>query len=164
MNDDIERMLKHFMSVAEMARATGMSRSRFYQLIRCGVFPPPTYSVDTRQPMYLEDAQRAILTARRRNCGVNGEPILFRSRSSAPSPRRAARPSRPRVNREPLGRAGEILGAIQALGMPNVGSAEVSRSISTLYPNGTATIDESELIRAVFLHLRANQRRDNVAT
>jgi hypothetical protein len=41
--------------VSEMARMVGLSRARFYQLRKAGVFPLPVYDVATRRPVYTEE-------------------------------------------------------------------------------------------------------------
>jgi hypothetical protein len=68
---------KAIVSVSELARMCGLSRARFYQLQRAGVFPPPVYDVSTHRPVYVEELQKVCLEVRRKNCGVNGKPILF---------------------------------------------------------------------------------------
>ena len=72
-------MSKTVVSVAEMARMTGLSRARFYQLVNDGIFPSPVYDVHTRRPLYSEEMQQVCMEVRKRNCGVNGKPILFYS-------------------------------------------------------------------------------------
>ena len=68
---------KAAVSVAEMARMMGLSRARFYQLTKAGAFPPPVYHLLTRRPIYPEELQLVCLDVRRRNCGIDGKPILF---------------------------------------------------------------------------------------
>src|SRR5687767_9090134 len=77
---------KTVVTVSEMARMCGLSRSRFYQLVEAGVFPQAVYSVATRRPIYVEEAQKVCLEVRRRNCGINGQPVLFYSRGHLLSP------------------------------------------------------------------------------
>ena len=45
---------KAVVSISEMARMVGLSRSRFHQLIGT-TFPWPLYSVSTKRPFYDED-------------------------------------------------------------------------------------------------------------
>src|SRR4051812_28730001 len=71
---------KAAVSVTEMARMVGLSRARFYQLVRRGTFPPADKDPVTARPCYFEEKQAQILEVRRRNCGVDGVPILFYSR------------------------------------------------------------------------------------
>ena len=83
---------KEAISVTEMARMVGLSRQRFYQLVVSGTFPPPVYDVATRRPFYSADLQAVCLEVRKRNCGVNGRPVLFyprRREIEVGTPRRA---------------------------------------------------------------------------
>lgn len=63
-------------SVSEMARRLGLSRARFYQLVKSGVFPPPLRS-GTRRPSYPCDLQEQCLAIRETRVGFNGLPVLF---------------------------------------------------------------------------------------
>jgi hypothetical protein len=44
------------------------------------VFPEPEKQADTGRPYYRKDLQQVCLDVRRRNCGVNGKPVLFYAR------------------------------------------------------------------------------------
>ena len=74
--------IKAAVSVAEMARMVGLSRARFYQLVG-SAFPPPVYDVSTKRPFYDELLQESCLEVRRRNCGIDGKPILFYARPTS---------------------------------------------------------------------------------
>ncbi|MHB8974059.1 MAG: hypothetical protein ACYC4N_26790 [Pirellulaceae bacterium] len=67
---------KAIVTITEMARMVGLSAARFRQLMRT-TFPSPLYSVATRRPFYPEDMQVICLKVRRRNCGIEGRPVLF---------------------------------------------------------------------------------------
>jgi hypothetical protein len=43
---------KAVVTVSEMARMVGLSRARFYQLQRAGVFPPPERDAETGRPCH----------------------------------------------------------------------------------------------------------------
>ena len=89
-----EVQTKPIVSVSEMARMVGLSRARFYQLMG-SAFPPPVYDVATRRPIFVEEMQKVCLEVRRRNCGIDGKPILFYARrplTMTPSARAKARP------------------------------------------------------------------------
>src|SRR5271170_538767 len=89
---------KSAVSVTEMARMVGLSRARFYQLVRRGTFPPADQDAITGRPCYFEERQRQVLEVRRRNCGVDGKPLLFYSRRRDFGQTKAApRPAKPRV-------------------------------------------------------------------
>ena len=99
--------IKEAVSVAEMARMVGLSRARFYQLIGTA-FPNPVYYVSSRRPFYDQEAQRLCLEVRRRNCGIDGKPILFYARH-APK----AVPTKRRVQNLNM----ELLDGLRSLGL-----------------------------------------------
>jgi hypothetical protein len=138
---------KMVVSVSEMARMVGLSRQRFHQLMQAGVFPQPQRQ-DGR-PFYDEPTQRQCLEVRRRNCGVNGQVVLFYAR-------RQATPMKPKKMSPAPSQHADLLDGLKALGLVSVPTADVGEAIKSLFPQGTAHIDEGEVIKSVFLHL--NQR------
>ena len=63
-----------------MSSLAGLSRQRFHQLMKQGVFPPPVYDIHTRRPHYTEEMQNVCLSVREKNVGINGRVVLFYSR------------------------------------------------------------------------------------
>jgi hypothetical protein len=144
---------KAVVTVSEMARMCGLSRARFYQLQKAGIFPLPLYDVSTRRPIYDEKAQKVCLEVRRRNCGVNGKPILFYARRNPLAPA----PSKPRKLKATAPKADqhtELIDSLQALGLVGVTAAQVGAGVKEVFPQGTAGVDQAEVVRTVFLHLR----------
>jgi predicted DNA-binding transcriptional regulator AlpA len=143
---------KAVVTVSEMARMVGLSRARFYQLQKTGIFPPPERDAETRRPFYSEEQQKVILAVRKRNCGVNGKAILFYARRVPLPPTPKPRPPKaaaPKAEQHP-----ELIEALQALGLAGVTIAQVRAAVTEVYPHGTAGVDQAEVVRAVFLHLR----------
>jgi hypothetical protein len=138
---------KTAVSVAEMSRMVGLSRARFYQLIGTA-FPHPVYDVETRRPYYDEEAQRLCLEVRRRNCGVDGKPILFYARR----PVTTAMPRKRTLNIQKPNIA--LLEGLKSLGLV-VNSAQVEAAIKMLFPRGIEHVDQGEVIRSAFIHLKA---------
>lgn len=148
--------MKAVVTVTEMSKMVGLSRARFYELVKEGVFPPPVYSVRTRRPIYVEDLQQVCLDVRHRNCGVNGRPVLFYcARVSSPTkpPRKIVTPTREQYP--------EVTAAVRALGLTTTGD-QVAQAVKSLYPNGLVGVGQPEVIRAVFLHLQRRDRADSV--
>lgn len=143
---------KAVVTVSEMARMVGLSRARFYQLQKAGIFPPPERDADTGRPFYSEEQQKVILAVRKRNCGVNGKPILFYARRLTLTPTPTPRP--PKAAARKAEQHPELIEALQALGLAVVTTAQVSAAVKEVYPQGTAGVDHAEVVRAVFLHLR----------
>jgi hypothetical protein len=145
-------MNDHFkaaVSVAEMARMTGLSRSRFYQLIG-KAFPEPSRD-EAGRPFYSEEQQATCLGVRRRNCGIDGKPVLFyapRRIVAAPAPKQRAKP------KAAAGQHADIVAGVQALGLVTATATQVGQVIEQLYPQGLEGIDLGQIIRAVFLSLK----------
>jgi hypothetical protein len=138
-----------------MARMVGLSRARFYELIECGVFPHPVYCVSTRRPHYDEKLQETCLTVRRKNLGVNGRPVLFYSRGHRP-PTPAVRPSKPPVAKpKPTAAHADLIDGLGALGLVAT-PAQVGEAVAALYPAGVGGTDRGQVLRAVFLRLKAS--------
>lgn len=152
---------KAVVTVSEMARMCGLSRSRFYQLVEAGVFPQPVYSVANRRPIYLEDSQKVCLEVRRRNCGVNGQPVLFYARghplpTQAKPPTRTAKPKPPRTNNH-----ADLIDGLAVLGLTTT-AAEVETAIKSAYPSGVNGTDQGEVLRQVFLRLKRQNSSGSV--
>lgn len=141
---------KAVVSVSEMARMVGLSRQRFHQLMQAGVFPPPQRHEG--RPFYDEPTQQECLEVRRRNCGVNGQVVLFYAR-------RQATPIKPKKVLPDPSQHADLLDGLQALGLVSVTAAEVGAAVKTLYPQGITGMHEGEVIKAVFLQLQAQSRQ-----
>jgi len=135
-----------------MARMVGLSRARFYQLMEDGVFPRPERQAETCRPFFSEDQQKVVLDVRRRNCGINGQPVLFYARR-LPTGTTPAKPQRvkPTPKVEPNA---DLLAALQALGLVGVSAIQVADAVRVIYPKGTTGVAEGEVVRSVFLRLK----------
>lgn len=146
---------KAVVSVSEMARMVGLSRQRFYQL-QGTTFPKPQRCPDTNRPFYDEAGQRICLEVRRRNCGVDGKPVLFySSRHPLGQPKRTTH--RPKPKPRPKSQHAELIVSLNDLGLESVSAAQVELALSELYPDGVQELDSGDVIRAVFLHLKRQE-------
>lgn len=152
---------KAVVSVSEMARMVGLSRARFYQLQKVGIFPPPERDGETGRPFYSEEQQKVILEVRRRNCGVNGKAILFYARRVPLTPT-SPKPRKPTTPKPKIDQHADLVEALQGLGLAGATAAQVGAAVKELYPQGTASVDQIEVVRAVFLHLRRRDSSGNV--
>ena len=130
---------KAAVTVAEMARMCGLSRSRFYQLIGTA-FPEPERHPETGRPIYTEEIQQVCLEVRRRNCGIDGKPILFYARRLGSAPIRP-KPSKPKLEANP-GDVMALVDGLSALGLTTATAAQVQRVTQELFPKGTEGIDQ----------------------
>jgi hypothetical protein len=154
-----EPQTKAAVSVAEMARMVGLSRARFYQLVGT-TFPCPLYDVASRRPFYTEQLQGVCLDVRRRNCGVDGKPVLFYARRPMAVPAPGRKPRKAAAARDD--RHANLIDGLKGLGLATVTAAQVAEAVKDLYPNGVPEAANGEVLRAVFLYLRRRNARDNV--
>ena len=73
-------MAESIMSVSKAAKEVRLSRARFYQLIKCGVFPPPLYRTADRCPYYTDELFNECLKIRESGIGRNGNHVIFQIR------------------------------------------------------------------------------------
>jgi hypothetical protein len=150
---------KAAVTVAEMARMVGLSRSRFYQLLGTA-FPAPERQPGTGRPMYTEALQQACLEVGKRNRGIDGRSVLFYARRQGTAP---GRPKPPKPKQEAKrGDVSALVDGLNALGLTTATAAQVHRVTEELYPKGTASLDQGEVLRAVFLHLKRQSSAANV--
>ena len=145
-------MSKTVVSVAEMARMVGLSRARFYQLVNEGIFPSPIYDVHTRRPFFSEDMQAICMDVRKRNCGVNGKPILFYA-ARHPLGQQPRPMKKPKAEPKPKNQYADLLDGLRSLGL-EVTAAQVEPVVKELFPAGIQTLDCGDVIRRVFLRIK----------
>jgi|SRR5580704_8125752 hypothetical protein len=153
----VEVQTKAVVSVAEMARMVGLSRARLYQLIDEGVFPPPIYRIDTKRPFFNQDMQDVCLEVRRRNCGINGRPVLFYARRFTTPITKTKKTQGPKTNKH-----GDLVAGLRALGLTTVTAAQVEAAIQKTFPRGNAGAEEETVLRTIFLHLKRQDSSDNL--
>jgi hypothetical protein len=156
-----EELLSMNVSITQMAAMCSLSRARFYQLLGT-TFPWPLYDVATRRPFYNDELQTVCLDVRKRNCGIDGKPLLFYSRrvptTVTTKPQRSVAKRSPS---KPTNQHGHLIAGLAALGL-DVSAAQVELAVSTLYPNGLADVAQGEALRSVFLHIKRQNAADNV--
>jgi hypothetical protein len=148
---------KAVVTVPETARMVGLSRARFSQLQKAGVFPSPIY--DKGRPVYTQELQEVCLEVRRKNRGVNGETVLFCARRQPPA--RTTPKSRAKTPDHKNEAIAALLEGLNALGLTTATAAQVERVTKELFPGGTEGIDQGDVRKAVFLHLRRQNSGDS---
>ena len=149
-------MTKSAVSVSEMAHMLGLSRGRFYQLQRAGTFPLPQQN-ESGRPFYAEEQQLACLEVRRRNCGIDGKPVLFYARRSDAG---VVRSKVTKVSKN--GWHAEVLDGVKSLGLTTATIAQVEEIIRRLFPTGTVEVELGEIIRRVFVEINRCNSGDRV--
>lgn len=151
----MNHVTKAAVSVSEMTRMLSMSRARFYQLMKEGIFPKPVYDPSTKRPFFDEEAQQMCLEVRRRNCGVNGRPVMFYpSRSPTPAPVRRPASVKPKPSTQHV----ELIDSLACLGL-TVTSQQIESALKECYPSGVADTDQGSVVRTLFLHLKRQEPR-----
>ena len=152
-----EPKTKSVVSKSEMARMVGLSPARFAQLVGT-TFPWPQYDLKTRRPFYTEELQEVCLSVRKRNCGVDGRPVLFYARR----PINLTAVQKPRKAKPPKDNHADLIDGLKGLGLATATAAQVADAIKELYPQGISGLSDGEVLRAVFLHLRRKNTGNNV--
>lgn len=111
--------------------------------------------MSTRRPMYVEELQTICLNVRRRNCGVNGKPVLFYARGHRSTTPAVKPPKPPVAKRKPTATHADLIDGLSALGLTTT-PAQVSEAVAALYPAGVNGTDRGQVLRAVFLRLKAS--------
>ena len=165
--------VKEVVTVAAMARMCGLSRSRFYGLIKEGIMPSPSRNPTTKRPFFSREQQEQCLLVRKTNCGINGRPILFyankwsrepaaptRPIRSAPTARRTqGRPQRSQV--DPI--IEEIRDGLGQLGVADATEMRIRTALADTYPDGHENVATATLLMTVFRGLNRQDTPDNVA-
>jgi hypothetical protein len=163
-----EEPLKEFVSVTEMARLCRLSRARFYQLTREGIFPTPSRNEETGRPFFDREQQERCLLVRRSNKGANGKAVMFYGcRPEAPQKPKPKRKQLP-ISRSPKGQTRqdpvltELRHGLTQLGMTNLTDNNVREALRKAYPDGHRDVESAELLRAVFRELQRRNTADNL--
>ena len=140
------------MSIKSQSAAVSLSRQRFMQLVKAGVFPAPLYDVASKRPFYSEELQAQCLEVRKRNVGINGKVVMFYSRrpSTMTTTPKAKKPQSKPIASD---HHGDIVDGLKALGLVAVTNKQVAETVGQLFPQGIAATEPGEVIRAVFVHL-----------
>lgn len=160
-----EMQLKAAVSITEMARMLGFSRTRVYQLIRQGVFPTPMRASATSRPYFSQEQQEVCLNVKRSNLGVNGQVIMFyqarRPAPPRPSAKRASKnldkSNNNRGDSDPVIR--ELRAGLKQLGLIGLTDESLEHALKTVAATGDPG-DEGERLMAVYRHLVAENRQD----
>ncbi len=153
--------MKAAISIKSQSALVGLSRQRFMQLVKAGVFPAPLYDVASKRPYYSEELQAQCLLVRKRNLGINGKVVMFYSRrpcTMTTTPKAKKPQSKPIASDH----HGEIVDGLKALGLVAVTNKQVVEAVRQLFPQGTASVEPGEVIRAVFVLLHGKNSRGNV--
>jgi len=132
--------LKAVCSITEMADKLGLSKIRFYQLRKKGVFPEPVHLGCPKRPFYTLELQRKRIEIRKTGIGHDGEPIIFNAARKKKSKKSE---KKPRKQPDPLY---EQLANILRKWGRNLTHLDIKNTVNTLYPEGLAQHPDEGLI------------------
>jgi hypothetical protein len=154
-----ENAQKEIVTVSEMASMCGLSRSRFYSLIKEGIMPQPSRNPKTNRPYYNRHQQEQCLLVRKTHCGINGKPILFyspRPRSRLPSTKRpSVRKAKKKLKLDPI--IDELAHGLEQLGLTEVSEKQIRSALADAHPDGHANMPMPTLLMSVWKHLKASE-------
>jgi len=139
---------KAIISVTDMAKSVGLSRARFYQLVKQGIFPQAIYSTRTRRPFYNQALQEECVQIRQTGIGHNSEYILFYSpRHNNPGKKKS-----PDKKSTSSSQYAEIVETLNTMGL-SASHTQVEQVIRELYPNGVEDMEMGVVVREVYRRL-----------
>ena len=144
---------KSIVSITDMAKLIGLSRQRFGQLVREGVFPPPDHDERSGRPFYDSIKQQQCLLVRQTNTGINGQPILFYAkRMDTGAKRSKSKPPEPKTSTL-------ISESLAQLGVM-VTMRDIEAATASVFPGGTTSIAQETVLKSLFLHFRRKNQTD----
>ena len=139
-----ENCPKAVCSVTDIARLLSLSRSRFYQLQKQGVFPASLKDSRTGRPYFDLELQQKCLKIRNTSIGDNGSYIIFYN------PRKRTSDTEPKTKPQ----YAEITAALKQMGL-SVTAKKVTEAVGTLYPDGLPKDkDQGLIIKELFIHFK----------
>ncbi len=132
-----------FITVQELCELIGLSKNRFYALQKAGIFPACLRNPLNNRPVFDSALVEQCLGIVRHRVGANGAPWVPNRKN--PVVKRHARPT-------PAGQHQGMLESLASLGL-QVTASQVQEALKRLPDEGRG-LEESEIIRRVFLELR----------
>ena len=143
-----------YISISTMSELLGLSRSRLYQLVEQGILLKAVYLLKNKRPVYTREMAVRNLEARNSNVGINGEIVMFYSaRTPATSINNTVRKYTERQSSS-SDKYAEIIDALLSLGLKDITSSVIDKSIQQCFPGGTENVPEDEVITEVFRFLK----------
>jgi hypothetical protein len=129
-----------------MAEKLSLSRERFYQLQKAGIFPPPVYSIVNKRPFYTCQQQDNCLEIKKTGIGFNGKPVIFNN------PRKQIISSHDNNN----GVYENLMTILKRMGL-KITKKMLTNAMSRFYPGGLKENDiNGTKIKELFNYLKQN--------
>jgi len=155
-------IVKEIVTVSEMARSVGLSRARFYQLVREGVFPEPSRKAETGRPFFNRQQQEECLLVRKTNRRVERMAAASPKRGVVTTRKRATTTRKvPPTRHDP--RIEELRHGLEQLGLGEIAETRIRSALAEAYPDGHGGVETAELLMTVFRKLRCQNSQDSLA-
>ena len=142
--------------ITDMAKKVGLSRIRFYQLRKEGVFPEPDYSSSTNRSFYTLKTQQRCLEIRKTGIGLNGKRIYFNTP-------RQNKTKKSRTSRNRQNTRYEKLAAILRQWRWDVTSIDVETVVNDIYPEGLQQHpDDGRVLRDVIDYYKKKDQKQKI--
>lgn len=148
-------------SVSDMAKMVGLSRSRFYSLLERGFFPAPQRGKSSSRPFYDLEGQLRCLEVRETGIGVNGEPHVFQRKEGEkiPIPRSrlksVSKPTEVSIDLAP------IIEGLRELGLTKIKEPKVKSAIDRIFPKGIESMSFEKILPPLFTELFQNGQNES---
>ena len=139
-----DNQIKAAVSVAEMCRLLRMSRSQFYLHVKRGTFHEPQ-RLGNGRPFFTASQVEDNIKARELGVGMNGQYVLFYDRK--PKGESETAEDKPKAD------ISGLVQGLKSLGL-TVTTQQAEAAVAACYPRGTAGIEETDILRTVFRHLK----------
>ena len=96
------------------------------------------------------------LTVKHENVGINKEIVMFYSARPMMKSTKAKETTK-EPTKQPVvssSKHGDLIEALEALGLENVTASQIDSAIQKCFPNGTENVSEDEILREVFRHMK----------
>ena len=157
--------VKEVASVSDVARMLRLSRGRFYELMKAGIFPQPSRNPETRRPFFDRRQQEECLRVRRTNCGINGQSILFYCcldrRGDEIAPRKDHRDDPSRESPQNA-LARDLRDGLTRLGIVPGSDTTLLAAVRECFPDGYADVDFPTILTTVYRHRMRRDSPDNL--
>ncbi len=150
-----ENSLKSVCSTTVMARKLALSRSRFYDLVKQGVFPRPVNCPDTSHLFYTLELQQQCLQVKQTGIGINGKPVLFYTSRKRSTGRKKSADD---IDHDYF--AMNLFGILKNMGK-TLSKSQLRDILKAMYPNGLPEwpIDQVEL-KKIFNFVGGKHKND----
>ena len=147
---------KAVISVAEMCRQLGISRSHFYWHLKRGNFHEPLKLASNGRPYFTADMASENLQVKETGININGEYVIFYERRTELDRPQVEKKQRTRKPTPQPTQESPLAVGLRSLGM-DVTFDQIESALTACYPSGPDGEDEANVLRTVFRYLKRSE-------